>query len=75
MDTSISSTWWDSYRKTVKTTKKFRELVNLVGNNEDIAHNMVNLAKQKYPDREEIWYFNKLIAQLKSQKRMGIVPS
>ncbi|MEM8831300.1 MAG: hypothetical protein AAGE96_18355, partial [Cyanobacteria bacterium P01_G01_bin.19] len=66
MDTSISSTWWDSYRKTVKTTKKFRELVNLVDNNEDIAHNMVNLAKQKYPDHEEIWYFNKLIAQLKS---------
>ena len=65
MDKKLSNSWWDSYRKTVKATKRFRELVRLVGNKEDIAKKMLDRIKRKYPGKEDIWYLNKLIAELK----------
>jgi hypothetical protein len=71
MDTNVSNTWWDSYRQTVKVTKRFRELVILVDNREDIAQDMINLAKQKYPGKTEIWYLNKLIAERKTENMIG----
>ena len=72
MDKKISNSWWDNYRRTVKITRRFRELVRLVGNSEDTAKNMLGQIKQKYPGEEEIWYLNKLIAELKDKNMMGL---
>lgn len=72
MDTNTSNTWWDSYRQTIQVTQRFRELVNLVGNREDIARNMISLEKQKYPGKDEIWYLNRLIADLKEDSMIGM---
>ena len=72
MDTNTSNTWWDSYRQTIQVTQRFRELVCLVGNKEDIARNMISLEKQKYPGKNEIWYLNKIIANLKQGKVLGV---
>lgn len=69
MDTNTSNTWWDSYRQTIRVTRRFRELVYLVDNQEDIARNMISLEKQKYPGKNEIWYLNKLIANLPTLKK------
>lgn len=72
MDKKISNSWWDSYRKTVKATKRFRELVRLVGNREDTAQNMLDQIKQEYPGKEDIWYLNELIAEQKEGSRMNL---
>ena len=72
MDTNTSNTWWDSYRKARKVTKRFRELVYLTGNKEDIARNMISLEKRKYPGKDEIWYLNKLIAELREDSMIGL---
>ena len=72
MNKKLSNSWWDSYRKTVKATKRFRELVRLVGNKEDTAQNMLDRIKQEHPGREDIWYLNKLIAELKEENRMNL---
>lgn len=72
MDTNSSNTWWDSYRKTKQVTKRFRELVYLVGNDEDIARNMISLEKRKYPGKDEIWYLNKLIAEFQGDSMIGL---
>lgn len=63
MTTNVSNTWWDSYRETVKITKLFRKLVSLVDNREDVAQNMLRLAKDRHPGKSEIWYLNKLIQE------------
>ena len=68
MDTNISNSWWDNYRKTVKATKRFRELVNLVGNSEETAQKMLKSTKKKYPGKEDIWCLNKLVAEMKEVK-------
>ena len=75
MDTRISNTWWDNYRETIKITKRFRELVSLADNSEDLAQNMINIAKQQYPGKNEIWYLNKVIAELKqkNKNKMSII--
>ena len=72
MDTNTPNTWWDSYRKTIQVTQRFRELVKLVGNKEEIARNMLRLEKQKYPDKDELWYLNQLVGRLKDNGTMGL---
>lgn len=72
MDKKISNSWWDNYRRTVKITKRFRELVKLVGNSEDTAKDLLGQIRQKYPDKEEIWYLDKLIAELKEKNMVGL---
>ena len=69
MNTRISNTWWDSYRETVKATKLFRELVSLVNDREDVAQNMLNLAKQRNPGKAEIWYLNQLVLEIKHKTK------
>ncbi|MCC0177970.1 hypothetical protein I4641_13380 [Waterburya agarophytonicola K14] len=72
MDTRTSNTWWDNYRETVKVTRRFRTLVSLVNNREDIARNMINLIKQQYPGKSEVWYLNKLIAEIQTESTIPI---
>lgn len=72
MDTNTSNTWWDSYRKTIQVTRRFRELVRLVGNKEDVARNMLAMEKQKCPGKDEIWYLNRLITQLRDNSSIGL---
>jgi len=71
MDTNVSNTWWDSYHETVKVTKRFRQLVSLVGNDKKAAQNMIDSAKQEYPGKSEMWYLNTLIAEQSTDDMMG----
>lgn len=70
MALNSSKSWWDNYRETVKTTKRFYELVSLVDNREDVARNMISMAKSRYPGETELWYLDKLV---KEQKEAGVV--
>ena len=72
MNRRISNTWWDSYRETVKAAKLFRELVSLVDDREEIARNMLNVAKQQNPGKTEIWYLTELIEELKQNDRVSL---
>ncbi|MDJ0591590.1 MAG: hypothetical protein QNJ72_16595 [Pleurocapsa sp. MO_226.B13] len=71
--TNVSNTWWDNYRETVKITKRFRELVSLVDDREDIAQNLISREKNKYPGKTEIWYLNKLIRERKQTSLINMV--
>ena len=73
MTTNISNTWWESYREAVKVTKRYRQLVSLVDNREDVAQSMISLEKSKYPDKAESWYLNKIIDELKQQSLVSIL--
>ena len=71
MDTNVSNSWWDNYRKTVTVTRRFRELVSLANNSEDAARNALDSLKKECPGKAEIWYLNKLISELKEGNMMG----
>ena len=72
MATNSSNSWWDNYRETVKITKRFRELVSYVDNREDVARNMISVAKSRYPGKNELWYLNKLVAEQRKTNTLGI---
>ena len=67
MTTKISNTWWESYREAKKISGRYRQLVSLVDNCEEVAQSMINLEKNKYPDKAESWYLNKIIDELEQQ--------
>ena len=72
MATCNSNSWWDNYRETIKTTKCFRELVTLVGDREDVARNMIQKIKSRYPGEAELWYLKKLVDEQKEKGLFGI---
>jgi|GEM_PF-2996220 len=72
MATNTSNSWWDNYRETIKITKRFRELISLVDNREDVALNMIEVVKSRYPDRTELWYLNKLVEEQQKTSIIGI---
>lgn len=72
MAISSSNSWWDNYRETVKTTKCFRELVSLVDDREDVALNMINVVKSRYPGKTELWCLKKLVDEQKKKGLIGI---
>lgn len=72
MATNISKSWWDNYRETVKTTKRFRQLVSLVDNREDVALNMIEAIENRYPNRSKLWYLNKLVKEQYKTESIGI---
>ena len=72
MATSSSNSWWDNYRETVKASQRFRELVSLVNNREDIALNMIDVVKTRYPDQSELWYLDKLVEEQQQENSIGI---
>ena len=67
MATKISNTWWESYREVVQVSERYRQLVRLVDNCEEVAQSMINLEKNKNPGKAESWYLNKIIDELKQQ--------
>ncbi len=73
MTTNISNTWWESYRETVEATKRYRQLVSLVDDREDVAQSMICLEKNKYPGKAESWYLNKLIDELKQKGLVSVL--
>ena len=73
MSNNNSSTWWEIYREAVNVTKHYHQLVALVNNRKDIAQQMVNSEKRKYPGKTESWYLTKIIKELQQDNLIDIV--
>ncbi|MDX2098816.1 MAG: tetratricopeptide repeat protein [Leptolyngbyaceae cyanobacterium bins.59] len=59
---------WDPSARFHPSTELRDRLLRLVGGNLDIAERLIDLAKQKYPDRPEEWYWERVIADLEQER-------
>ena len=73
MSINNSSSWWEIYREAVNVTKHYNQLTTLVNDRRDIAQQMVDLEKRKYPGKTESWYLMKIIKELQQENLMKIV--
>ena len=50
------------------TLKLQQNLLSLVGGNMAIAQRLINIAKQDHPNMPEVWYWQKVVSDIQSNK-------
>ena len=52
----------------IPTLKLQQNLLSLVGGNMAIAQRLINIAKQDHPNMPEVWYWQKVVFDIESNK-------
>ena len=52
----------------IPTLKLQQKLLSLVGGNMAIAQRLINIAKQDHPNMPEVWYWQKVVFDIQSNK-------